>query len=302
MTINDDLRAAAGQIERGDKAAAKERLIATLKTDPEHQVAWLLLAYAVDDAGQRRECLERVLEIDPTTKAARRALKQLALKQAPPPAPETQASSPAFIERISKRIGVSKRDLLIFAGLVGAALVILATFGTLTGVNQIRHRRALATATAVYRIKERRAVATATAEYITCLADFESEMLKLLSEFFRQENIASTTARINLPEQIARLEDIRNRAWNMESQSCRPRWHSLMMDYMDKAITSYVSFSAEEPDYVWEEKYVESLEALAALDDAVIADGHSGGLVAMFRQHGYYYWEQLDEPDWKENL
>jgi hypothetical protein len=276
MTINDDLRAVAAQIERGDKAAAKEQLIATLKTDPEHQVAWLLLSYAVDDAAQRRECLERILEIDPTTKVAKQALKQLALKQTPPRALETQASSPAFIERISKRIGVSKRDLLIFAGLVGAALVILATFGTLTAVNRAQHR--------------------------ACLASFEDEMLNLLSEFFRQEDIASTTARINLPEQIARLEDIRNRAWNMESQSCRPRWHSLMMDYMDKAITSYVSFSAEEPDYVWEEKYVESLEALAALDDAVIADGHSGGLVAMFRQHGYYYWEQLDEPDWKENL
>jgi hypothetical protein len=75
-----------------------------------------------------------------------------------------------------------------------------------------------------------------------------------------------------------------------------------MMDYMDKAIASYVSFSAEDPDYVWNEKYLESLEALAALDDAVIDSGHTGGLVAMFRQRGYFYWEKLDEPDWKEDL
>jgi hypothetical protein len=287
MTINDDLRAAAGQIERGDKAAAKDKLVTILKTDPENQVAWLLLSYAVDDADQRRECLERVLEIDPTTKVAKRALERTALKRTPSPAPETRARSKNLLDRIGERISVPQKELIIAAGLVGAAILILAAFGALVAVNRAQHRHAAATATAAHR---------------ACLEDFEDTMLKLLSEFFRQETIADTTPRINLPEQISRLEDIRTRAWNMSSKSCRPRWHSLMMDYMDKAIASYVSFSAEDPDYVWNEKYLESLEALAALDDAVIDSGHTGGLVAMFRQRGYFYWEKLDEPDWKEDL
>ena len=90
-------------------------------------------------------------------------------------------------------------------------------------------------------------------------------MASLLSQFFRQESIAEVTARINLPEQISRLEDIRTTAWNMPDKTCQPKAHSLLMNYMDLTISSYVAFSGEE-DTLSYEILEQSIEALSDLE------------------------------------
>ena len=131
--------------------------------------------------------------------------------------------------------------------------------------------------------------------------EFYDQMLLLLSRFFRQQAIAENTPRLLLAEQIARLEDIRTEAWNMPSKKCRPRIHARLMDYMDKTIAAYNAFLGDKD----EESMIlllASWKALAALDDEVIRDGKRGGLVALFRQKGYFYWEGLDDPKWKEKL
>ncbi|KXK12188.1 MAG: hypothetical protein UZ14_CFX002002542 [Chloroflexi bacterium OLB14] len=134
-----------------------------------------------------------------------------------------------------------------------------------------------------------------------CSERFENEMASLLSQFFRQQSIADVTARINLPEQIARLEDIRTTTWNMPDKSCQPKAHSLLMNYMDESISSYVAFSGEEDSLAYE-KTIDSINALSDLDDEVIQTFDEGGLISLFRSKGYFYWEGLDNPQWKNQV
>jgi uncharacterized protein (AIM24 family) len=47
--------------------------------NPHHQVAWLWLAYCVDDTEEQRQCLERVVAINPNNEAGKRASADLAL-------------------------------------------------------------------------------------------------------------------------------------------------------------------------------------------------------------------------------
>ena len=147
-------------------------------------------------------------------------------------------------------------------------------------------------------VAQRRA-AQATAR--ACKEQFYDSMLYLLSRFFRQQNIANRTPRITLAEQIARLEDIRTEAWNIPTKDCNPLVHARMMDYMDKSIAMYNAFLAD-ADADVTPLLIESLKALAKLDDEVIRDGHPGGLLPLFRAKGYFYWEGLDDPQWKRDL
>jgi hypothetical protein len=149
-------------------------------------------------------------------------------------------------------------------------------------------------------VQAKNAQATATAKYLQCKKQFENEMPRLLSQFFRQESIVEVTSRINVPEQISRLEDIRTETWNMPDKSCYPKAHALLMDYMDTSIAAYVRFAAD--DNTWTDLYIESLRALVALDDEVIKTFNKGGLVSLFRSKGYYYWEGLDNPNWRNEL
>lgn len=150
------------------------------------------------------------------------------------------------------------------------------------------------------RVQANNAQATATAEHLACSERFKNESTRLLSQFFRQESIVEVTARINVPEQISRLEQIRTETWNMPEKSCQSRAHSLLMDYMDKSIAAYIRFAADDDD--WIVLYIESLRALAKLDDEVIRVFDKGGLASLFRSKGYFYWEGLDNPNWKNEV
>lgn len=68
----------------GDKAAARRLLAQVLKSNPGEETAWLLMASAVDSEQQRRECLQRVLAIDPHNGPARRALERMEHVVSPP--------------------------------------------------------------------------------------------------------------------------------------------------------------------------------------------------------------------------
>lgn len=83
----------------------------------------------------------------------------------------------------------------------------------------------------------------------------------------------------------------------MKTKSCEPSLHVLVVNYMDLSILSYIAFAGD--DIFWEDKYIESLKALAKLDDEIIARGRRGGLVQLFREKNFFYWEKLDDPNWK---
>ena len=67
--MSDLLQEALSAEQRGDFALAKQLLSQALIEDPNNETAWMLMADAVDDLRLRRNCLERVLAINPLQQA-----------------------------------------------------------------------------------------------------------------------------------------------------------------------------------------------------------------------------------------
>ena len=68
--MNDLTQQAVEAINSGDQVNGRQLLSLALRTDPGNELAWLWLATVVDDAEQRRECVERVLAINPNNETA----------------------------------------------------------------------------------------------------------------------------------------------------------------------------------------------------------------------------------------
>lgn len=75
------LKAGTAALRAGDRTQARTLLMRAVRADPRNEQAWLYLAGALSDSGQRRDCLERVLQLNPANTTARRGLEALA-KQA----------------------------------------------------------------------------------------------------------------------------------------------------------------------------------------------------------------------------
>ena len=80
---HDTLQQAIQATQSGDKETAKRLLAFALRANPSNVQAWLRMSEAVDTDAQRRECLQRVLDIEPDNQVARAELARLAT--APPP-------------------------------------------------------------------------------------------------------------------------------------------------------------------------------------------------------------------------
>jgi hypothetical protein len=75
--MTEDLQKAIELLRDGDILAARRLLSDIVKVDPNNEQAWLWLSSAVTDEERRRECLERVLRINPGNQAAHLALVAL---------------------------------------------------------------------------------------------------------------------------------------------------------------------------------------------------------------------------------
>ena len=64
-------------IKAGNKQAGQEMLADLIQADLDNELAWLWLSSVVDTDDRRRQCLVRVLEINPDNKAAQRGLAKL---------------------------------------------------------------------------------------------------------------------------------------------------------------------------------------------------------------------------------
>lgn len=71
------LQLARGAIRRGDKAAGQKLLAQVLQFNPRNETAWLWLSAIVNDQVRERECLERVIAINPLNEIAQRHLQRL---------------------------------------------------------------------------------------------------------------------------------------------------------------------------------------------------------------------------------
>lgn len=71
------VQSALDSANQGNKPKAIELVRQALTSDPNDIDAWLVLAAVVDDPERKRQCLERVLRLDPTNKLAREEILQM---------------------------------------------------------------------------------------------------------------------------------------------------------------------------------------------------------------------------------
>ncbi len=74
---NDFLQQAIDAIKSGHAATGKRLLIGVLQNDPYNETAWLWMSSVYTALDQRRMCLRRVLEINPSNETAKRGLANL---------------------------------------------------------------------------------------------------------------------------------------------------------------------------------------------------------------------------------
>jgi tetratricopeptide (TPR) repeat protein len=112
---NDDaewlLNQGVSALKAGDSARARELLGQAIRRNPRDERAWLWLSGAVNTDAERRQCLERVLLLNPHHAAARSGLAMLDAPAVTPPAvapanPPAAAPSPLPPARISDSTSV----------------------------------------------------------------------------------------------------------------------------------------------------------------------------------------------------
>ncbi len=93
MSLPSELQRAAQLLKADKKAAARELLVDYLKRQPESDVGWYLLSFALLNVDKQRQCLKRALAINPDLGLAKKRLQLLAAgaTKKPPDARRFQA-------------------------------------------------------------------------------------------------------------------------------------------------------------------------------------------------------------------
>ncbi len=77
MSPDPILQQAQAAIKNGDRTAARQLLRQAIEVDPGNEIAWLWLSALVEDPAQERQCLERVIAINPDNAVAQRHLQRI---------------------------------------------------------------------------------------------------------------------------------------------------------------------------------------------------------------------------------
>jgi len=75
--MNDKLQQAITAIKSGDKVTGQELLVQVIKADPSNETAWMWMTVVLDDPQKKKQCLQKVLQINPNNAMAKKGLAQL---------------------------------------------------------------------------------------------------------------------------------------------------------------------------------------------------------------------------------
>ena len=103
MSIENLFAQARNAIATGHREEGRRLLVAILREDPDFAPAWLWMSGVLDEPDRRRECLERVLILDPSNAAAKQGLEILDVQQIAESA--SSAPLPARPAHTVKRLG-----------------------------------------------------------------------------------------------------------------------------------------------------------------------------------------------------
>lgn len=78
--------------------------------------------------------------------------------------------------------------------------------------------------------------------------EYIKEAEELFDDWDDANRLAGTTSRIALSPVIARLQEIRREASNLQVPECAEKVNDVLLDYMDKTIDGYIAFMSKEDD------------------------------------------------------
>jgi hypothetical protein len=117
MDENQILQKAVTAIKSGDKATGQKLLLSLLKTNPKNELALLWLSATTNDIEKKRQCFERVLQINPKNENAKRELAKLAqgpqLSQTNIPKPEVSVTAQKTAPQPTETYGDEKSEVEI---------------------------------------------------------------------------------------------------------------------------------------------------------------------------------------------
>jgi hypothetical protein len=136
LAVNENsLPKAVALAKTGDKAAARAILRQIVASEPGNETAWGWLAYCAETEIEKRQALERVIEINPANKGARRELEKMGVA-GPILKPRPKARSKSRTKRDSRRAAKpQKRGCIRTLVIAGLVIVILACIGSFLGSN-----------------------------------------------------------------------------------------------------------------------------------------------------------------------
>src|SRR3990172_12487577 len=111
------LREAISSIKSGNKTVGRQLLIRVLEEDDKNESAWLWLTQCVTTPNEKRECFERVLEINPNNQHAKDGLKRMSTLTGikTPQSATTTSSRP---ELSQKKSSSSTRIILLLLSII----------------------------------------------------------------------------------------------------------------------------------------------------------------------------------------
>ncbi|MCL4252425.1 MAG: PD40 domain-containing protein [Anaerolineae bacterium] len=126
--------------KRGDRATGRRLLTQVLEADPANELAWIWLASCVNTLEDRKECLERVLEINPDNARAKQALAAISGDSVKPDKPSRPRREPKpKAEKTgddAEKSANGNNDWLgivaIFGALIVAGLILITQLPNLT--------------------------------------------------------------------------------------------------------------------------------------------------------------------------
>ncbi len=142
--MSDNLKQAIAAIKAGDNETGHQLLMKVIKADPANEAAWLWMASTLDDPQEKKECLQKVLQINPDNEMAKKALAAFERPREPAELPRLQdiAPKPAQEAAPSTDLAGSRLRLSLLV-LGGVAVLLVLCIGAMLVLPSIVGREAL---------------------------------------------------------------------------------------------------------------------------------------------------------------
>ena len=143
--MSDNLQQAIAAIKAGDKKTGQQLIAQVIKADPKNEAAWLWMASTLDDPQEKKECLQKVLQINPDNEMAKKALAAFERPGEPAELPRLQDIAPKPAQEAAPStdlVGTRMWRLSLFV-LGGVAVLLVLCIGAMLVLPSIVRHEAL---------------------------------------------------------------------------------------------------------------------------------------------------------------